>query len=141
MSLSKYFFTTVSTESVYEKAARTLVDMGRKAVRPLVCVIECAVKSDMSEEELEFFADKVEDLLVKIGEDALPDLEDFAANEYCTFYVNQCAQETVFKILGVDGEDAQKVCKHMMTFVHKEGDKKIGHCWMCDAKFEYMGDE
>lgn len=127
--------------SVREKAAQTLVKIGKKAVRPLVYVLECGVSSDMSDEELNDFADEIENILVKIGENALPDLEDFAANEECTLYVNQCAQEAIFKVMGVEGEDAQKVCKHMIVFFHEEGEKKVGHCMMCGAEFENEKDK
>jgi hypothetical protein len=122
-----------------EKAKTDLINLGKKAVRATVYTIECTICSDSFDElgdEIEEFAMEIEEILMGIGKDALPDLEDFATNGGCNIYVNEFAQEMIFKIMGLSGKARQKVCHHDEKILLTEGEKKLWECVLCDAKFE-----
>jgi len=123
-------------EALRERTAKKLIKIGKKAVRPLVCSIECLVASDTPHEEIEDHDKVVGDIIFGIGEDALPDLEDFAVNEYCTFWINDFAQELLFRIKGLEGEDRQKSCYHMLRMPKEKEGKKVWVCMYCDAESE-----
>ena len=122
--------------SVRKKAAETLVNMGKKAVRPLVYVLEMVAPAGADDEEVKAFDKEAEDIIMKIGEDALPDLEDIAADGSHIFYINGFAQDLIFKVMGLEGEDRQKICKHMGKALIEKGGKKVVKCLFCDAEFE-----
>jgi len=124
-----------------EKAAKKLDSMGRKAVRPLVYTLECGIQGDMHDDDFDALSEEVEDILIKIGKDTLPDLEDFVTNGSCNMYVNEFAQEAIFKVMGLEGKDKGKVCKHIMMVLHEEGKKRVWQCVFCDAEFEYKKDK
>lgn len=124
-----------------EKASDELVGMGKKAVRPLVYTLECAIHRDASDDELHELSMDVEDILVKIGEDALPDLEDFVTNGSCNMYVNEFAQDAIFKVMELEDEDKRKVCHHIIKVLIEEGKKKVWQCTFCDAEFEQGDDD
>ena len=89
-----------------EIAEKELLKLGVKSVRPLVCTIELAIwDRDMSDWEIDECADDVSEIILKIGKDALPDLEDFASNGSCNIFVNEWAQEMIFKVLGLEGKE------------------------------------
>jgi hypothetical protein len=101
-----------------EIAEKELLKLGVKSVRPLVCTIELALwDRDMSDWEIDEQADNVSDLIHKIGKGALPDLEDFASNGSCNIYVNEWAQEMIFKVLGLEGKERQKICPHNIKWL------------------------
>ncbi len=122
--------------SVRKKAAETLANMGKKAVRPLIYVLEMVAPAGADDEEVKTFDKEAEDIIMKIGEDALPDLEDIAADGSHIFYINGFAQDLIFKVMGLEGEDRQKVCKHMGKALIEKGGKKVVKCLFCDAEFE-----
>lgn len=124
-------------ESDRQKAADKLIRMGKKSVRPVICTIEYGIRSGMSDEDLDSLDNLVEDVVVRIGEEALPDLEDFATNGYCNIYVNEFAQEAIFKIMKLEGEDKRKVCNHGQKILIEKGRKKLWRCVFCDGEFEY----
>jgi len=124
-------------KSIREKAAGDIVKNGKNAVRPLGYLLECCARSAMSDEELDALAEEVGNILVKTGTDALPDLKDFAENGDCNIYVNEVAQEIIFKIKGLDGKDKRNVCKHLVCMVVEKEKKKVLQCVICDAEFEY----
>lgn len=67
-----------------EIAEKELLKLGVKSVRPLVCTIELALwDRDMSDWEIDDRTDDVSGIILKVGKDALPDLEDFASNGTC----------------------------------------------------------
>ena len=55
----------------------------------------------MSDWEVNAHADDVSELILKIGKNALPVLEDFASNGSCNIFVNEWAQEMIFMVLGL----------------------------------------
>ena len=122
--------------STRNKAADKLAGMGKKAVRPLACTLERAIWKGMSDDDLEALTGDVEDILVKIGEDVLPDLEYFATAAICKMYINEFAQEAIFKVMGLEGNDKRKVCKHLIKALIEQGKKKTWRCMFCDAEFE-----
>ena len=119
-----------------EIAEKELLKLGVKSVRPLVCTIELALRDrDTSDWEVDAHADDVSELILKIGKDALPDLEDFASNGSCNIFVNEWAQEMIFKVLGLEGEERQKICPHNMKWLLTRKDKKVWICTACKAEF------
>jgi hypothetical protein len=124
-------------KSSRQKAADQLVELGKKVVRPLVYTLECGIQSDMSDEELDVLAEEVENILIRIGENALPDLEDFATNGSCNIYVNGFAQEAIFKVMGLAENDKRRFCKHMGKVLIERGKKKVWQCVFCGDEFEY----
>jgi len=83
-----------------EIAEKELLKLGVKSVRPLVYTIELALRDhDMSDWEVNAHADDVSELILKIGKNALPVLEDFASNGSCNIFVNEWAQEMIFMVL------------------------------------------
>ena len=96
-----------------EKAADELAGIGKKAVRPLVYAIQCAIESSMSDDEIDALAQDVENILVKIGNSTLEDLDDFSTNEHCNIYINEFAQKVIFRINGLHGKDKRNICKHI----------------------------
>lgn len=123
-----------------QKAAEDLVKIGKKAVRPLMYVLHCEYVSDDSDEDYTKMCEEVEAILVKIGKDALPDLEDFATNEECLIPINEFAQEAIFAVMGLEGDDRKKVCHHWARYLCEEGEKKVWKCVFCDTEFEYEGE-
>ena len=65
---------------------------------------------------------------MKIGKDALPDLEDFTTNEDCLIPINEFAQEAIFAVMGLEGDDRKKVCHHWGKYLYEEGEKKVWKC-------------
>ena len=128
-------------KSTRQKAADELVAIGKKAVRPLVFTLHCEYVSDGSDEEFFSMCDEVEAILVRIGRDALPDLEDFATNEECVIPINEFAQDAIFAVMGLEGEDRKKVCHHRIEYLYEEGGEKVLKCVCCGAEFEYEEDE
>jgi hypothetical protein len=124
-----------------QKATDSLVNLGKKAVRPLVFTLHCEYVSEESDEDYDSFCEEVKAVLVDIGKDALPDLEDFATNEECLIPINEFAQDAIFAVMGLEGEDREKVCHHWMRYLHEEGGKKVWRCWCCDAEFEHEEEE
>ncbi len=127
--------------STRQKAADELVNIGKKAVRPLVFALHCEYVSDGSDEEYISMCDEVEAILVRIGRDALPDLEDFATNKGCLIPINEFAQDTIFAVMGLEGEDRKKVCHHRIEYLYEKGEEKVLKCACCGAEFEYEEDE
>ena len=119
-----------------EIAEKELLKLGVKTVRPLVCTIELALRDrDMSDWEIDDHANDVSELILKIGKDALPDLEDFASNGSCNIFVNEWAQEMIFKTLGLEGKERQKICPHNMKWLLTRKNKKVWVCTVCKAEF------
>lgn len=119
-----------------EIAEKELLKQGVKSVRPLICTIELALwDRDMSDWEIDDRADDVSEIILKVGKDALPDLEDFASNGSCNIFVNEWAQEMIFKVLGLEGKERQKICPHNMKLLLVRNNKKVWVCTSCDAEF------
>ena len=120
-----------------ENVADKLVQLGSKAVRPLVCTIEFAIQdNDMADDDLNEYANLVSEVVLKIGRDALPELEDFATNGKCNIFVNGWAQDTIFKVMGLEGLERQKVCHHFEMMLSPRKKRKMWVCVACDAEFE-----
>ena len=119
-----------------EIAGKELLKLGVKSIRPLVCTIELAIRDhDTSDWEIDEQADDVSEIILKVGKDALPDLEDFANNGSCNIFVNEWAQEMIFKVLGLEGKERQKICPHNMKWLRTRKNKKVWVCTSCDAEF------
>ncbi len=120
-----------------ESAVNELVRLGTKAVRPLVATIEYAIwDHDMSDDEINAHAERVSEVILKIGKDALPYLEDFATSEECNLYVNEWAQDMIFRVMGLEGVERQKVCHHAQRILLTRKKRKIRVCISCEAEFE-----
>lgn len=116
------------------EASDELTLLGAKAVRPLVYVIECWLCSPhASDKDIDRCAERVAEVILKIGKPALPDLEDFAVGEQCNLYVNSWAQDMIFQVLELEGIERQEVC-HFFEKMLLPGKKRM---WVssCDAKF------
>jgi hypothetical protein len=70
----------------------------------------------------------------EIGKDALPDLNYLATSGSCNMYVNEWAQELIFKVMGVEGEEKQKVCHHFGFLLYSKEDKNILICPKCGSR-------
>ena len=86
-----------------ELAKKEMIQFGAKAVRPLVCTIEYAISDhDMSDSKIDKHADLVSEIILEIGKDSLPDLEDFESNGGCNIYINEWAQEMISQMTQVE---------------------------------------
>ena len=118
-------------------AEKELIQYGVKAVRPIMCTIEYAMSDDnLSDSDIDNRADIVSEVIVKIGKDSLPDLEDFVLNGSCNIFVNDCAQEMIFQVMGLEGAEKQKVCHHSERTLVEQDNKKVWVCFSCDAEFD-----
>ncbi len=52
----------------------------------------------MSDDDIDERTEDVSDIILQIGKDALPDLNYLATNGSCNMYVNDWAQELIFKV-------------------------------------------
>lgn len=117
------------------EASDELTRLSVKAVRPLAYVVDCWVSSShASEDEVDRCAEKAGEVIMRIGEAALPVLEDLAVNGNCNLYVNSWAQEMIFRVMGLQGVERQKVCHHFKRMLLL-GRKKIWVCTSCDSGF------
>ncbi|MCX9084300.1 MAG: hypothetical protein OIN87_05800 [Candidatus Methanoperedens sp.] len=56
------------------------------------------------------------------------------ANGSCNMYVNEWAQELIFKVMDVDGEEKQKACHHFGFLFYSKEDKNILICPACGSR-------
>ena len=116
-------------------AEKQILALGAKSVRPLAYTIELALwDHSMDDDDIDEHAEDVSDIILKIGKDALPDLNDLATNGSCNIYVNDWAQELIFDVMGVEGEEKQKVCHHFGFLFYSKEDKNILICPSCGSK-------
>ena len=112
-----------------QMAEKDLLTLGVKSVRPIAYTIELALwDKSMSDDDINERAEDVSDIILQIGMDALPDLNYLATNGSCNMYVNEWAQELIFKVMGVDGEEKQKVRKKNLIAVVNNVRKDQGAC-------------
>ena len=82
-----------------QMAEKDLLTLGAKSVRPIAYTIELALwDKSMSDDDIDERAEDVSDIILQIGKDALPDLNYLATNGSCNMYVNDWAQELIFKV-------------------------------------------
>lgn len=118
-----------------QMAEKKLLASGAKSVRPIAYTIELALwDKSMSDYDINERANELSEIVFEIGNDALPDLEYLAINENCNLTVTSWAQELIFKVMGVEGEEKQKVCHHYGFLFYSKEDKNIMICPKCDAR-------
>ena len=117
----------------YKIAEKKLVHLGAISVRPLTYTIECALWDNMDDDDIDGRAEEASDIILKIGNDALPDLHFLATNPGVNLYVNDWAQDMIFKVTGAQGEEKQKLCHHFTFLDYSEEDKNILICPACDS--------
>ena len=123
-------------KSRQEIAKKELLNLGIKSIRPLAYTIEVAISDhDMSDYEIDQHAENVTEIIVNIGKDALPELNDLATNGSCNIFVNDWAQETIFKVMGLEESEKQKVCHHI-GLIEWIGNKGKLICGSCGAEFD-----
>ncbi len=88
----------------------------------------------MSDADINELAHELSEIVLEIGKDALPDLEYLAINENFNLTVTNWAQELIFKVRGVEGEEKQKVCHHYGFLFCSKEDKNIMMCPKCDYR-------
>lgn len=119
-----------------QMAEKELLTLGAKSVRPLAYTIELALwDHDMSDDDVNERAEDVSKIILQIGKDALPDLEYLSTNGSCNLAVNEWAQETIFKVMGLEGDEKQKVCHHFGWLLIPEEDSNLRICPLCHSKF------
>ncbi len=118
-----------------QMAEKNLLTLGAKSVRPIAYTIELALwDKSMSDYDINERAEDVSDIILQIGKDALPDLNYLATNGSCNMYVNEWAQELIFKVMGVDGEEKQKACHHFGFLHYSKEDNNILICPTCGSR-------
>ncbi len=118
-----------------QMAEKYLLTLGAKSVRPIAYTIELALwDKSMSDDDINERGEDVSDIIIQIGKDALPDLNYLATNGSCNMYVNEWAQELIFKVMGVEAKEKQKVCHHFGFLFYSEEDKNIMICPACGSK-------
>ncbi len=118
-----------------QMAEKDLLTSGAKSVRPIAYTIELALwDKSMSDDDINERAEDVSDIIFQIGKDALPDLHYLATNGSCNLYVNDWAQDTIFKVTGAEGEEKQKVCHHFTFLDYSKEDKNILICPSCGSR-------
>ena len=116
-----------------DAALSTLMEVGPRAVRPLAYAIEVYIcDRDTTDDEIDERAERVADVIKRIGEAALPELESLAGDGDCNIYVNEWAQEMVFDIMGLDAAGRQRVCHHGTRMLSPEDG--VWRCLQCDAE-------
>ena len=117
-------------------AEKDLLTLGEKSVRPIAYTIELALwDKSMSDDDINERGEDVSDIILKIGTDALPDLNYLAINGSCNMYVNDWAQELIFKVMGLDGDEKQKICHHFGWLLIPEEDSNLRICPLCHSRF------
>ena len=117
-------------------AEKDLLTLGEKSVRPIAYTIELALwDKSMSDDDINERGEDVSDIIIQIGKDALPDLNYLATNGSCNMYVNEWAQELIFKAMGLDGDEKQKVCHHFGWLLIPEEDSNLRICPLCHSRF------
>ncbi len=128
----KLFSRNTKTRQV---AKKKLLTSGAKSIRPIAYTIELALwDKSMSDDDINERAHELSEIVLEIGKDALPDLEHLAINGNCNLTVNSWGQELIFKIMGVEGEEKQKVCHHFGFLFYSKEDKNTMICPKCDAR-------
>ena len=118
-----------------QMAEKDLLTLGAKLVRPIAYSIELALwDKSMSDDDIDEHAEDVSGIILQIGKNALPDLNYLATNGSCNMYVNDWAQELIFKVLCVKGEEKQKACHHFGFLEYSTEDKKILICPTCGSR-------
>ncbi len=118
-----------------QMAEKYLLTLGAKSVRPIAYTIELALwDKSMSDDDINERAHELSEIVLEIGKDALPDLEYLAINENCNLTVNNWAQDLIFNVMGVEGEEKQKVCHHYGFLFYSKEDKNIMICPKCDSR-------
>lgn len=118
-----------------QMAEKDLLTLGGKSVRPIAYTIELALwDKSMSDYDITERARELSEIVLEIGKDALPDLEFLAINENCNLTVTNWAQELIFNVMGVEGEEKQKVCHHYGFLFYSKEDKNIMICPKCDSR-------
>jgi len=118
-----------------QMAEKQILALGAKSVRPLAYTIELALwDHSMDDDDIDGRVEDVSDIILKIGKDALTDLNYLATNGSCNMYVNEWAQDLIFTVLGVEGEEKQKVCHHFGFLEYSKEDKNILICPICDSR-------
>jgi hypothetical protein len=116
-------------------AEKQILALGAKSVRPLAYAIELALwDHSMDDDDIDGHAEDVSDIILKIGKDALPDLNYLATNGSCNIYVNDWAQELIFDVMRIEGEEKQKVCHHFGFLEYSKEDKNILICPTCGSR-------
>jgi len=119
----------------HEMAEKELLKLGAKSVRPLAYTIELTLwDHSMDDDDIDGRAEDVSDIILQIGKDALPDLNYLATNGSCNMYVNDWAQELIFKVMSVEGEEKQKACHHFGFLERSKEDKNILICITCGSR-------
>jgi len=117
-------------------AEKDLLTLGEKSVRPIAYTIELALwDKSMSDDDINERGEDVSDIILKIGTDALPDLNYLAINGSCNMYVNDWAQELIFKVMGLDGDEKQKISHHFGWLLIPEEDSNLRICPLCHSRF------
>ena len=118
-------------------AEKELVQYGVKAVRPIMCTIEYAIGDDsLSDSDIDDRIDIASEVIVKIGKDSLPDLDDLVFDGNCNICINECAQDMIFQVMGLEGAERQKVCHHNERILVEQDNKEVWVCCSCDAKLD-----
>lgn len=55
----------------------------------------------------------------------------------CLIPISEFAQDAIFAVMGLEGEDKKEVCHHRIRYICREGEKKVRRCMCCDTEFEY----
>ena len=118
-----------------QMAEKDLLTLGLKSVRPIAYTIELALwDKSMSDDDINERARELSEIVLEIGTDALPDLEYLVINENCNLTVTNWAQELIFKVMGVEGKEKQKVCHHYGFLFYSKEDKNMMICPKCDSR-------
>ena len=97
-----------------------LVEMGVKAVGPILHVVEeDASSDDESAEEYDNFNKACLNAVKRIGKPALPILKKYIMEDSANIEVNTFAQEAVFEILELDDKGKKNVCQHREAIKHE----------------------
>lgn len=116
-----------------DKCVDQLVEIGVKAVGPILYVVEeDASSDDESAGEYDNFNKACLDAVRRIGEPALPILEKYVMNDEANMMVNTFAQEAIFEVLGLDKEERKNVCHHREALVHEIDGETIYTCMICE---------
>ena len=117
-----------------DAALSALLEAGPGAVRPLAYAIEVEIwDNSATDDDIDDRAERVADIVRRIDEPALPELESLVEDGDCNIYVNEWAQEMVFDIMGLDAAGRQRVCHHGTRMRFPE--EGVWRYLQCDAEF------
>ena len=118
-----------------ERAMGDLVIAGAQALWPLAWSIEEVIGDRHAPDAaIDRQAERAARVVRCIGAPAVPVLERLAEDGSRNIVVNEWAQELIFDVLALYGEDMRRACHHGTVLGRARGSRRVWVCELCGAK-------